>query len=127
MSEEQAPFQHAKPTPGPWSFRWETSAQDWAIVTDSAGRIIANVNTETGPSPVSAPAMQVMPAEANARLIAAAPDMLEALEGLLAAKRDLDEHPDSDTSGRWERKLYAVQAAWDAARAAIAKARGGAA
>jgi hypothetical protein len=76
-----SPTEH---TNGPWSYSWETESRNWAIVTDSAGSIIANVNTETGPDAQSAPATRKMPADANARLIAAAPDLLEVCKGLLA-------------------------------------------
>lgn len=66
-----------KHTPGPWKYSFESPAVDsvWAIVTDRAGGIIANVNPETGPDATSAPATRKMPADANARLIAAAPTM----------------------------------------------------
>lgn len=47
---------------------------------DRSGGIVANVNSETGPDAASAPATRKMPSEANARLIAAAPDMLAALQ-----------------------------------------------
>jgi len=60
----------AKPTPGPWKYSFEGSDPSWAIVTGQGGAIIANVNSETGPDAVSAPAMRQMPADANARLIA---------------------------------------------------------
>lgn len=109
MSTQPAPMAH---TPGPWSYRWETEARDWAIVTDANGSIVANVNTETGPDASSAPATRQMPAEANARLIAAAPDLLEALTSSL----ELLEHhyPKPARNGQIAR-----------ARAAIAKATGG--
>lgn len=74
-----------KHTAGPWAYGWETQDQHWAIVTDAAGGIVANVNTETGPDAHSAPAMRQMPGEANARLIAAAPDLLAALEEAVKA------------------------------------------
>lgn len=67
----------AKHTAGPWKWSWETKDREWAIVTDAHGSIIANVNTETGPDAYSAPATRKMPAETNARLIAAAPDLLD--------------------------------------------------
>lgn len=72
-----------KHTPGPWKYGWETDAREWGIVTDRRGGIVANVNTSTGPDATSAPAMRVMPCEANARLIASAPELLEACEGLV--------------------------------------------
>ena len=51
----------------------------WVLVTTSDGNIIANVNTETGPDIPPAVSTK-MPAMNNATLIAAAPEMLEALE-----------------------------------------------
>ena len=45
-----------------------------------AGHIVANVNPESCPDATSAPVFVRMPAEANVRLIAAAPDLLEALQ-----------------------------------------------
>ena len=69
----------AKHTPGPWTHGWENDSREWAIVTNAAGQIIANVNTESGPD--MAPLVSdKMPTDANARLIAAAPELLEALE-----------------------------------------------
>jgi hypothetical protein len=72
-------------TPGPWVSKWEGEGEkkDWVIITDEAGGIIANVNTKTGPTAWSAPAMRVMPADANSRLIASAPALLEALKAIL--------------------------------------------
>lgn len=71
-----------KHTPGPWSFSFESSSCEWAIVTDSNGNIVANVNSETGPD--LPPLVSIkMPQTANARIIAAAPEMLEALGGLI--------------------------------------------
>ena len=74
-----------KHTPGPWKFGWESFDREWAIVTTISGSIIANVTTETGPDAISKPAPRKMPAEANARLIAAAPNMLDALREFVGA------------------------------------------
>ena len=101
-------------TRGPWGYGWETSAREWAIITNSAGNIIANVNTETGPDAQSVPATRKMPAEANARLIAAAPELLEALKATL----EEIERVEADV----EYKLPCG----DKARAAIARAEGSA-
>jgi len=57
-------------TPGPWSHSFESVDPEWAIVTTSGGAVIANVNADHRQ-------------EANARLIAAAPDMLAMLSNLL--------------------------------------------
>ena len=54
-----------KHTPGPWKQSCESIDPDWHIVTTSGGAVIANV---------------FAPQSANAHLISAAPDLLEALE-----------------------------------------------
>ena len=80
----------AKRTPGPWHIMEGT---DWVIVSPEVS--VAAVYTPRGDPEVR---------QANARLIAAAPDMLAALEGLI---HDFD-------------RLKAEEIA----RAAIAKAKG---
>ena len=72
-----------KHTPGPWKYSFESIDPRWAIVTAKSGAIVANVNSETGPDVVSAPVMRQMPADANAKLISAAPDLLEACKAAL--------------------------------------------
>lgn len=98
----------ARHTPGPWKFGWEDHAHKWAIVTNGAGSIIANVNTETGPDAISAPATRKMPAAANARLISAAPDTLQALERLLRWVREPWADDDSPEN---ESVIYEAEAA----------------
>jgi hypothetical protein len=88
-------------TPGPWKHSFESTNQDWAIVTNSAGSIIANVNTETGPDAVSVPAMRQMPAEANARLIAQAPALLEVCQKV---RNRLWEHMRGPDAPEWFHK-----------------------
>lgn len=100
----------AQHTPGPWKYGRQSVSPDWVIVTDAAGSIVANVNTETGPDAASRPAMRVMPADANARLIASAPELLAALEYVLNC---------AEADG-WSEFMLGQ------ARAAIAKAKGGA-
>jgi hypothetical protein len=70
-------------TKGPWTVRVD-STDGWSLVVAGgpAGRIVANVNPESCPDASSVPAFVVMPAAANARLIAAAPELLEALQEL---------------------------------------------
>lgn len=70
----------AKHTHGSWHFDgWDSESLAWALVVDSRGNIIANVNTESGPD-IPPLVSTKMPGEANARLIAAAPDLLDCLE-----------------------------------------------
>ena len=106
-------------TPGPWSYR-SKPYDDWGVVR--AGRyIICQARDPHVWSEDDLTAHRIAktdPWEANAHLIAAAPDMLAALtglEGILATA-------ESNASGNpeWE----AVSAKINAARAAIAKATG---
>lgn len=88
-------------TPGPWQCYADLPSTDenWYIVTsENRMRVVANVHIEPG-NPTDA---------ANARLIAAAPELLEALQGIM----DLYV-PTKD-----------VNSVATAARAAIAKATG---
>lgn len=97
-------------TPGPWkalkaTVRGETT--EWFVTDDDdegVAVIASCVTDKTGE-----------PSEANARLIAAAPELLEALEGLCGLAELRPGH------------LQDYKAAVAAARAAIAKAKGGAA
>lgn len=61
-----------KHTSGPWKFSFESIDSEWAIVTTASGSIIANVNSDQRQ-------------KANARLIAAAPELLSALKGAASA------------------------------------------
>jgi hypothetical protein len=73
-------------TPGPWRVVLESVDPEWAVVTTQGGRIVTNVNLEGGITDAGKPA--IMPRDANARLIAAAPDLLAVLryiEGRLPA------------------------------------------
>ncbi len=95
-------------TPGPWRTSGPSKVVsaisdggDYAIL-DADGEIIAEAIRQVGPS-------DFRPANANARLIAAAPDLLEALEAILAE--------DNPTLATMNERL-------EAGRAAIAKARG---
>ncbi len=99
-------------TPGPWAIDWNVSRLD--VFSGDAATLVASIRR----SAISAGIDET--ARANARLIAAAPDMLAALQGLLASDsadmyaivgRDVDGHP-----------LNAAGVARMNARAAIAKA-----
>ena len=87
-------------TPGPWTFNGRTVRGPHPKDPEGRTRIVAEAIWDRG--------TYVDDAEANARLIAAAPELLEALEALV-----LDES-----------KEYIPTRLWDAARAAIAKAKG---
>lgn len=92
------------PTPGPW----ETSVNDegqWDVCAEGGGDMVADL----ADCPESA--------EANARLIAAAPDLLAALKGLRAAA--LSEYVSCDCPN-----ASICRPSIKAADAAIAKAEG---
>ena len=95
----------SKHTPGPWGVREarEMEGMDFDIVTDGPEYAVASLYCHMGES-----------VEADARLIAAAPELLEALEYLVTAD-------DAPTPGDRE---HTVREAISHARAAIAKARG---
>ena len=62
----------SKHTPEPWKISHDDSTEEWSIVTNQQGSIIANVNEETGHELVgSAPVMRKMPGLDNARRIVA--------------------------------------------------------
>lgn len=95
-----------KHTPGPWRTLPEEVDKDYVRVRGTRLGLrykIANVLTTIYEG---VPAREADETRANAALIAAAPDLLEALQALLA----IYPYPDNETT--------------DAARAAIAKATG---
>jgi len=96
-------------TPGPWKYSFEGSNPDWAIVTNNSGAIVANVNSETGPNIHTAPAMRQMPADANARLIAAAPDLLEACKTALALIDISTDYAGMSTSRELKAAIYKAE------------------
>lgn len=99
--------QKAKHTPGPWRVEDQRKAiSRWVIVTGEGGSV-----AECAPA---GPWVSNETADANARLIAAAPDLLE------AAKMALEMYRQLQPVGGW-------QAVHDFLHAAIAKAEGGAA
>ena len=62
----------SKHTPEPWNISHDDSTEEWSIVTNQQGSIIANVNEETGPELVgSDPVMRKMPGLENASRIVA--------------------------------------------------------
>ena len=114
-------------TPGPWELHGQgtpgcggAGPHDWVIVGgrytdedgDEAVTVVAHVkgNPTAGDIPYQ-----------NARLIAAAPDLLAACRAVLAAA-DSDEWHDMASAGS---VLDRLSEAFDAAREAVAKAEGG--
>lgn len=96
-------MREAKHTPGPWETYHECGDES---VLGPDGFMVADCAIFS----LRPGAPTVERCRANARLIAAAPDMLAALRALVPA--DFDQHPDDFTEE------------WHAARAAIAKATG---
>ena len=95
-----------KHTPGPWTYSKEQTTNGHAhMVRQSSGESVANVRSHNRPTEE---------AQANARLIAAAPELLEALKAVL--------HFDSDPSipGEYKHDITIARKV----RAAIAKATG---
>lgn len=89
-------------TPGPWKYSFESVDPEWAVVHNTlGGPVIANVNADHRQ-------------EANARLIAAAPAMLEALLSWERARID---------GGVSHADLF--EAAWQKTAAALALATKG--
>ncbi len=76
----------SKHTPGPWSYRKVPRKQEWEIDTKRCPNL--GHESWTGMSVVFGcddyPKMGKIAGEANARLIAAAPDLLEALQAMLS-------------------------------------------
>jgi len=81
MSSTPAPIGH---TPGPWSYR-QSEYDDWGTVRSASGGFICQAHDPdiwSGEQLARHRAAKTDPWEANARLIAAAPELLEALRNL---------------------------------------------
>lgn len=107
---------HTQHTPGPWFYDWSSKINDH-IIGWHVGRQVAPMD-EMG----CIEHMITVPndhdgAEANARLIAAAPELLEALKDILAEIKNEHGDPSQDVLDRIE----------GISNRAIAKAEGGAA
>lgn len=105
-SATEAPISAGKHTPGPWAWGLDDVDAIWAVTTPPDG---GNIICE----PPSAGVASLARWPANARLIAAAPDLLEALTWALA-----------EVEGRTRTEEDQREACLDRARAAIAKATG---
>lgn len=68
-------------TPGPWFYRPQPY-DDWGWVRDGNGRMVAQARAPEAGELEDYRASDTDPYEANARLIAAAPDLYEALKSL---------------------------------------------
>ncbi len=112
-----------KHTPGPWRLHeYQEGAtldvvsdgvewQSWTFAVGAGDSVVAEVEAWTIDAGYPRPRTRDE-AEANARLIAAAPELLEALNSM-------------DSNGDWGGTDWCVPAdVWRAARAAIAKATG---
>ena len=102
---------NAAHTPGPWSYNRDEGGEHGHVVSTGEYNICELPDAGDGASPDT---------EANARLIAAAPDLFEAAERALQA---LQENYDRYDNCQWhdpdERDAYV------ALRSAIAKSKGG--
>lgn len=111
----------SKHTPGTWGYEYEPDGDNHFIWSDSGDRV------------ATAFPFSITTTEANARLIAASPDLLEALQNLIEAAESMKgtytfvqgktpEHEDQYGHEKWAEEF--LQETTDAARAAIAKATG---
>ena len=120
----------SKHTPGPWD-AWigaskfsitgpGAAATSFFLVADKdLARLIIQIGSESGEAPAVATGNSVERARANARLIAAAPDLLEACVAMI----EWDER-EKDHSVDFHARMALCDAAFQKARAAIAKAEG---
>ncbi|KKX25331.1 hypothetical protein [Rhizobium sp. LC145] len=109
----------SKHTPGPWSFRTDARTGDNGIMADGTG-VFVEAFAEIRHSGENARDEAL----ANARLIAAAPDLLQALEDLLHAYSEPDRRLCCDGRDCGCMGSTVHQQAEHYARLAIAKAEG---
>ena len=107
-----------KNTPGPW-VRDVSHGADWGWVRDVEGRMVAVCGIPEGEDSLKHRRNGTDPTEANARLIAAAPDLLEALKKCVHIIGSSADSPEN----LW-RTDDEVNEAYNSALAAIAKAEG---
>jgi len=122
-----------KHTPGPW---YSADDDHCHIRRDSDDAVIAEVFEDDGHcDPVHC---RPLPSRANARLFAAAPELLEALDNVLEIVRpkgermcdcercDCHNQGDAERVAAWDERYTIYERAKEAAAIAIAKATGGA-
>ena len=102
-----------KHTPGPW-VRDVSHGADWGYIRDGEGRMVAVCGIPEGEDLLKHRRNGTDPTEANARLIAAAPDLLEALKTMHSLM--------ANGCGELARLSFTWREAFDEAEAAIAKA-----
>jgi len=117
------------PTPGPWHHD-KSKYADWGWVRDSEMNMIASLAVPHGCDEDKHRREKTDPCEANARLIAAAPDLLEALEAISSNPHvDLGDlvYKVRESEGEgWEGpQVKAWSDACELVKSAIAKAKGG--
>lgn len=107
-------------TPGPWLAGKPSSVVGWPVVSTREGRLICNINyVQRSQIDPNVPGDRAFNAEsgANARLIAAAPDLLKAAKQLSAVYESI-----------WVKmsdgEMALCRRAWDEMDAAVAKAEG---
>ena len=120
----------SKHTPGPWlAAAKPSSIVGWPIVQPATGRLICNINyvqrTVIDPEVAGDRAFN-RESEANARLIAAAPDLLDALHLMTSAFKAFRMKPVGAPGSAVRDEQDQQIAAENAARAAIAAATGSA-
>ena len=110
----------AKHTPGPWEWsdKYRTADSErntWSLLGDGGYGILSCDGDENSPQSLG------KSGEANARLIAAAPDLLEAAKLVIAWYEAEDDHSKAD----FYQRMDMCRTSEAALRAAIAKATGG--
>lgn len=105
----------AKYTPGPW-VRDTSQGADWGWIRDAEGHMVAVCGIPEGEDSLANRRNGTDPTEANANLIAAAPDLLAALKTMHALM--------ANGCGELARLPYTWREEFEAAEAAIAKAEG---
>jgi hypothetical protein len=112
LKPEPQMSEQPKYTPGPWA-QDDSDGADWGWIRDGEGRMVAVCGIPEGADLIKHRRDGSDPTEANARLIAAAPDLLEALKRLCDLPCNCPCEIGADE-----------MTAYGQARAAIAKAEG---